>query len=60
MPDSFDDFGLLREQQLGLVLSGGHRFEVSRFALEVKDRIEKRGKGLEHFGSGRSSALSKG
>ena len=53
LPDSFYDFGLFREQQLGPVLSGGHRFEVSRFALVVKDRIEKRGNGLEHFGSGR-------
>jgi hypothetical protein len=39
LPDSFDDFGLFREQQLRPVLSGGHRFEVSRFALVVKDRI---------------------
>jgi hypothetical protein len=51
LPDSFYDFGLFREQQLGPVLSGGHRFEVSRFALVVKDRIEKRGNGLEHFRS---------
>jgi hypothetical protein len=53
LPDSFDDFGLFWEQQLGPVLSGGHCFEVSRFALVVKDRIENRGNGLEHFGSGR-------
>jgi hypothetical protein len=38
LPDSFDDFGLFREQQLGPVLSGGHRFEVSRFALVVQGR----------------------
>jgi len=51
LPDSFYDFGLFREQQLGPVLSGGHRFEVSRFALVVKDRIEKRETALSISGA---------
>ena len=52
--DTFGDFGLFREQQLGQVLSGRHRFQVGRFALVIENRTENGRDDLEHLGDGRS------